>query len=205
MAGFDDYMTNYFNRTSQGAVPPTPTRAVPGVGFGYNAPPAAAQPPAAPPQGVSVSADGTTVGDHEYWKPWEKFGTGQYRSWDIVGGGGSPLIFAGHADRSAADQKLLADAKLTGVQTELLPGTTAADIANVKSQAAQRVAMTREIPLDSAANRGYVGAQTGLTGASAAETRSATRSRDRGVLVEPPQESAASKIFRLQGLGMLPK
>ena len=213
MAGFNDYMTNYFNRASQGAVPPSqPLRAVPGVGFGYNEPPGTA----------AVTFGGDASGKFiDTFAPGGAFadtkvgGTVHQRSFDITRGPGGMEIISGNM-RTPAEQAALASARLTGVQADLLPGSTAADIANVNSQVSNRNALTGEIHADAVSNRltqgaqrGLIGAQVGLTGAQTSEQRSATTSRDLGVWTDPAngdqyqRDSATGRLFKLKGLGML--
>lgn len=289
MAGFNDYMSNYFGRTSQGAVPAgQPVSAVPGAGFGYSdpttqpagsevAPKAQAKFRGAASKAVApLSGRGfveTNDGKYSYsladqkranldtaiWRTknpddtaWvgsapagvtrtvtptgTRLGYGAYGDWTMPGGAlltwenpygaGTPLGNIEDMRRSGRytpEQAISAvgtagAARVDNTKADLLPSSTAADIANINSQVTNRNALTGEIHADAVSNRatqgaqrGLIGAQVDLTGAQTAEQRSATTSRDRGVFTDPAtgdqyqRDNVTGRMFKLTGLGMLPK
>ena len=206
MAGLTQYLGDYYNRTSQGAVPPTVVRRQ-GVGVGF---PSSA--PALPP---AVSFDRQTVGT-----PTDTFGktglfgdvkpgqSGDYRGFTATRGiGGLPDVVAGRESSAGAIDNLLnrgyslpdSTSAVTGAAASdfdrtkigLLPGSTAADITKTRSESSLLNAQATALPLTVASEiglrsqqGGLYGAQANAANAGARDTGSVTALRDSGAYVD---------------------
>lgn len=196
MYGLTQYLGDYYNRTSQGAVPPTAPRS-PGAGF-----PGAAQ------ANQTAGTPATNFGKTGLFGDVKPGQTGDYRSFSATrGANGLPDVIAGRESSAGAIDNLLnrgyglpeSTNAVTGATAAdfdrtkigLLPGSTAAEIAQSRAQTGLLTAQATALPLTVASEIGLRSSQGGLYGAQAnaanagaADTRSVTGIRESGVYVD---------------------